>query len=205
MSDFDLDRLGNLWRQDPEPAEIEKLRLTARGVSRRARWAQFGDTAGALVAGAGLLVVCFANRNLQTLIPAGASILFMLISVIRTRKLREIEIRSLTGTTEEMIEQSIERVHATRKRIRFSALGLLAAIPLGAWLVSTHGSGATHTLAAVGAGSRLYAVISAVLAALVLLMLLNAWRIWRQSADELDRFIALRDAYRREQDDSSEG
>ena len=37
MSDFDLDRLGDVWRQQPDPAEMERLQRTAAAVSRRAR------------------------------------------------------------------------------------------------------------------------------------------------------------------------
>ena len=37
MSDFDLDRLGDVWRQQPDPAEMERLQRTAIAVARRAR------------------------------------------------------------------------------------------------------------------------------------------------------------------------
>ena len=47
MTDFDLDRLGELWRQDPEPAEIERMRQSAAAISRRARRAQLADNLGA--------------------------------------------------------------------------------------------------------------------------------------------------------------
>ena len=33
MSDFDLDRLGDVWRQQPDPAEMERLRRTAIAVA----------------------------------------------------------------------------------------------------------------------------------------------------------------------------
>ena len=45
MTDFDLDRLGDVWRQQPDPAEMERLQRSAAAVSRRARWAQLVDIA----------------------------------------------------------------------------------------------------------------------------------------------------------------
>ena len=46
MSDFDLDRLGDVWRQQPDPAEMERLQKSAAAVARRARRAQVVDVGG---------------------------------------------------------------------------------------------------------------------------------------------------------------
>ena len=49
MTDLDLDRLGDLWRQRPTPSEMESLRRTAEAVQRKARWGQWLDYGAAIV------------------------------------------------------------------------------------------------------------------------------------------------------------
>ena len=57
MTDFDLDRLGDVWRQDPDPAEMAALKRTAETVARRARREQIADTGFAAVVSIAVLVV----------------------------------------------------------------------------------------------------------------------------------------------------
>ena len=48
MSDFDLDRLGDVWRQQPDPEEVARLQKSAAAVARRARLAQVIDIGAAV-------------------------------------------------------------------------------------------------------------------------------------------------------------
>src|SRR5207237_8830035 len=61
MSDFDLDRLGDVWRQQPDPAEMERLRRTAIAVARRARLGAIVDVLAAVAVAAVVFVLVIIN------------------------------------------------------------------------------------------------------------------------------------------------
>jgi hypothetical protein len=198
MSDFDLDRLGEMWRQDPEPAEIEHLRATARTVSRRARMAQFVDTVGAFVVGMALVALVIVSQSPKTFVAVSAALLLMAFSVINNRKLREAEIRMLTGTTEEMIDQSIERLVSKRKRMRFNTLSMPFVLPIGIWLIASRDRGYGSFEAAFAEDAMLrFALITLVLVCLLGPPLLYA-RPYLRSRREQAQLELLREAYRRE-------
>ena len=133
MTDFDLDRLGDVWRQQPDQAEMERLQRTAAAVARRARWGQVIDAGSALLVAAVVILLVSANPAVDTMLMGAAAILVLLVGHSRQRQLRRIELKSLTGGTEEMLQQSLARIDATVKRARFSLLTLPPAIALG-WL-----------------------------------------------------------------------
>ena len=133
MTDFDLDRLGDVWRQQPDQAEMERLQRTAAAVAQRARWGQVIDAGSALLVAAVVILLVSANPAINTMLMGGAAILVLLVGQYRQRQLRRIELQSLTGGTEEMLEQSLARLDATVKRTRFSLVTLPPAIALG-WL-----------------------------------------------------------------------
>ena len=108
MSDFDLDRLGDVWRQQPDPAEMERLQRTAVAVARRARLAAIVDICAAVAVAAVVVILVLANPRSQTFVMGCAAILVLLGSNVRLRKLRQVELKGLTGTTEDMLDQSIE-------------------------------------------------------------------------------------------------
>ena len=201
MTDLDLERLGDVWRQRPDPTELEHLRLTAEKVRRRARWTQFIDALSAAVVSAVVLLLVAANPELETMIVGGAAILVLLAGQIRSRRLRQAELRSLTGSIEQMLDQSIGRLEGTLKRTRFHLVALAPALGLGlvfAYVVDDRGGREllTQLVSSSWKGGLLIA------AAFVLLAAMFIYFAGRMRADrkELERMLALRQSYREEQD-----
>jgi hypothetical protein len=204
MTDFDLDRLGELWRQDPEPAEIERLRRTAKMVSRRARMAQIADTVGAIVVSVVMLGVTILNPQPTTVVVVTAALLMILYTFVRNRKLRETEIRMLSGTTEEMLDQSIERARATRKRMRLNLISVPVAIVVYSALIfaARRGNDPTILRSQLHLSEHMVLVTTIVLVLVAAFMTIGYARTFIRSRAELDSLEWLRDAYRRERDES---
>lgn len=199
MIDFDLDRLGSMWRQEPDPGAMAALRRTAETVAKRARRAQLMDAALAIVVSTVVLVLALSNPQTEALLAGGAAIALMLFNSVRQRHLRRLELKSLTGSTEEMLDQSIARLRATMKRTR---LGLIGAVPgmfiglgFGAALERGPGSGLLARFAA-----EPWLPISVALASIVILAaaFLHYYRTLQRDKSELERLIVLREAFRRE-------
>lgn len=196
MSDFDLDRLGDVWRQQPDAAELERLRRSAAAVARRARLAQFVDIAAALAVSAVVVVLVAANPKTDTILIGVAAILVLLGSNIRLRKLRRIELSNLTGSTEDMLDQSITRVETTLRHHRFALIGVVPAFAIGT-LVAAVTQGRVLVPALQGGGTfRVLWVLLAI--ALVVAGMLFAFRAMKRNERELERLRAMREAYRRE-------
>jgi hypothetical protein len=196
--DFDLERLGDVWRQQPDPKELEELRRTAETVRRRARWAQVVDVAAAVLVAGVVLLLVVSNPKLDTLVVGGAAILVLLLGQQRQRRLRQEELRGLTGTSEQMLDQSIARIRTALKYNRFSLIAMGPAFLVG-WLVaSSAGRGGGSILASLGDNAWLRAgwVAGAVCVMLALAVFL-ALKVRRQSR-ELARLVALRQNYREE-------
>jgi hypothetical protein len=107
MSDFDLDQHRRRLEASPDPAEMEKLQRTAAAVSRRARLGQIVTSAPRSRSPASSSSSSSAIPA-QHLRPRRATILILLFSVFRQRQLAPPSC-GLTGSTEEMLDQSIER------------------------------------------------------------------------------------------------
>jgi|SoiMethySBSTD1v2_1073268.scaffolds.fasta_scaffold260834_3 hypothetical protein len=200
MIDFDLDRLGDVWRQRPDPAELEHLKRSADAVRRRARWAQLIDIVAALVVAAVVLLLVLSNPKADTLLVGGAAILMLLGTQVRSRRLRQEELRSLTGSTEQMLDQSISRTQATLKRSRLHLLGFAPAIALGflfAYVVDDRAAGGLRQLTSVPMARIAMVVGVALFVTAMTVYLIGTIRTTRR---ELERLIALREAYRGEQD-----
>lgn len=206
MSDFDLDRLGDVWRRQPNPAEMDKLQRTAAAVSRRARFGQIVDFGAAFAVAGVVILLVINNPQLNTLVLGGAAILILLFSVFRQRQLRAVELRGLTGSTEEMLDQSIERVATTRKRNLFGVVSMIPGLGIGLLFASAvipnSGNQRFATMIAnAGLGPW---VIPALIVAILLATAAWLLRAIRASDRELERLRALRDAYARE-DQISQG
>lgn len=204
MSDFDLERLGDVWRQQPDAAEMERLQRTAAAVSRRARWAQAVDIGAAIIVSGIVIFLVSKNPTRGTFLIGAAAILVLIYSNLRQRRLRQIELRGLTGGTEEMLDQSIERVETTRKRNRLSAIMLPPGFAIGmlfAYFVAPDSGNQILPTVIADSGVRplLWLAVFALLAAVLLLV-----RSMRSTDRELGRLRTLRDAYRRE-DQISQG
>jgi hypothetical protein len=198
MNEFDLDRLGDVWRQQPDPAELERLLRTAAAVRRRARLASIVDVGAAVIVGVVVVLLVLSSPKADTIAIGSAAILILLISNIRLRRLREVELRSLAGTTEAMLDQSIERVESTLRYRRFVLVGAGPALLIGYMVASSAGRtfGATMDSLSGIPGFRI-AWAAAWLAVLIGTVLFVALSI-RRSRRELERLRAMRDAYRQE-------
>jgi hypothetical protein len=204
MTDFDLDRLGDVWRQQPDAAELEMLRRSGASVRRRARWAQLFDVAAALFVAAVVVLLVLYHPQRNTVLMGSAAILFLLYSHIRTRRMRQLELRSLTGTTENMLDQSIERLAATVRHNRFALIALGPGVAIGALLAaSAHISPDEGLFSAVRESPLLRQLLSAgaiaFLAAIIGYLLLRT----RRASRELGRLGAIRESYREESNSSN--
>jgi hypothetical protein len=132
-----------------------------------------------------------------------AAILVLLGSNIRQRKLRQIELRSLAGTTEDMLDQSIERVGTTLRHNRFTLVAMGPVMVVGVLLASAADRGSDWMPGVVGAPAirMLFlgagvVVIAGIAAALFLAV--------RRGRRELERLQAMRESYRREHESSAQ-
>jgi hypothetical protein len=197
MTDFDLDRLGDVWRQQPDPEEMARLQRSAAAVARRARITRVTDILAALAVSAVVIFLVASNPKPGTVVVGGIAILVLLVSNIRLRRVRRIELEHLTGGTEEMLDQSIARVETTARHQRFSLMGVIPGLLAGG-LVAYASQGRALLSAAEGWPLR------GLLAPLGILVLLGAVlfsvRALRRARRELERLRAMREAYRRERE-----
>ena len=195
MSDFDLDRLGDVWRQQPDPAEMERLQKSAVAVARRARLAQVTDIVAAIVVAAAVIFLVASNPKAGTVLIGSAAILILLFSNMRLRRVRRIELEHLSGTTEEMLDQSINRIETTIRNHRFGLIGLGPALLVGL-LVANGSQGRDLLPLPHDSWQRGILMPLGILAVLVGAGF--AIRTMRRGRHELERLRAMREAYRRE-------
>ena len=199
MNDFDFDHLGDVWRQPPDRAELEALMRSAEAVRHRARWGHLIDLASALVVAAVVLFLALLNPERDTLVVAGGAILLLTYSQYRQRRLRQEELRSLTGTAEEMLDQSIARAEARVRRIRFSLGALPAGLFVGlifSYFVDDRVAGDLVRRFSSGAGVG--TIILAVTGVGLAFAVYSLAQAIRRGNLELAKLKALRDAYRAE-------
>jgi len=201
MTDLDLEHLGDVWRQQPDPAEIERLRRTAETVRRRARWSQVVDAVAALVVSGVVLLLVAGNPELDTMLVGGGAVLVLLAGHIRSRRLRQEELRSLSGSGEQMLDQSIARLKTKIKRTRYQLLCLLPGFGIGVAIASFADEGAgSQALSRLIGNSREagFLFVGGLLA--VAAMFIYLLRNLRAERKEFDRLTALRQTYDEEQD-----
>ena len=202
--DFDLERLGDVWRQHPDPRELEELRRAAEAVRRRAQWAQRLDAVAAIVVAAVVLLIATRNPRVETLLVGGGAVVVLLWSHIRQRRLREVEIRSLTGNTEQMLDQSIARVEATLRRTRFQLIGFVPAFLLGlGFAYAADARRFTQALATLSADSSARILILLAVAFALAGMAFHLLRVRRRGTQELERLVSLRQSYQEEAESNS--
>lgn len=203
MSDFDLDRLGDVWRQQPDPAEMERLQRTAIAVARRARLAAILDICASVAVAAVVIILVITNPRIQTLVMGSAAILVLLGSNIRLRKLRQVELKGLTGTTENMLDQSINRVETTVRHHKFTLYAIAPVLLVTFIFAATAaperraillGFGEIPWFRSIVLGTGITALI-----ALAIFLIIFIGRGRR----ELNRLNAMREAYRQERDSSA--
>jgi hypothetical protein len=203
MSDFDLDRLGDVWRQQPDPAEMQRLQRTAIAVARRARFAAILDVCVAVAVAAVVLVLVATNPKLKTVVMGSAAILVLLGSNLRLRKLRQVELRQLTGTTEDMLDQSIARVETTLRHHKFTLYALppllLATFIFAKTVVPDPGSALGSLRDIPWFRPGLFVVGVGGLIALPAFLIVAV----RRGRNELNRLSTMREAFREESDSSA--
>jgi len=204
MSDFDLDRLGDVWRQQPNPAEMARLQRTAIAIARRARLSAILDICAALAVAAVVIVLVLTNPKVETLVMGSAALFVLLWSNIRLRKVREVQLRELAGTTENMLDQSIARVETTLRHHKFT----LFATPT-VFLIFWVGFTTTAAPRPESMIANLRAIpwfrttlLGGAFAAMVGLAVFLFVSI-RRGRRELERLQAMREAYRQERDSAA--
>jgi len=205
MSDFDLERLGDVWRQQPDPAEMERLQRTAAMVSRRARWANVVDIGAAVIVSGVVILLVLANPSNETVLMGAAAILVLLVGQMRQRQLRLVELRALAGGTENMLEQSVARIEATLKRTRFSLFAMAPGILLG-WIFMnavTHEPVRKFLPDSFDTPFVRYFWIGGFLVLVAACALYLMFAI-RRGKRELERLGKMRDAYREERESTTE-
>lgn len=203
MTEIDLDRLGDVWRAQPDTAEIERLRHAAEAVQRRARWGQLADFWLALIVSGVILALIIASQQLKTSLVGGFVILYLLYSTRRQQRLRAIELETLTGSTERMLDQMIAQAEATAKRSRMNLImtgpGLLLGLGFAAALERETGESPLQKLSTIPLVGMVIVPAMVVALAVAVLHLLRTNVLARR---EIERLKALRDAYRVEDQDA---
>lgn len=202
MTEIDFDRLGDVWREQLDPAEMARLQRTAADVAKRARFAHFVDIGAAIVVGAVVILLVFTNPRAETVLMGSAAIFALLGSNIRQRKLRQVELKSLTGGTEEMLEQSIERVETTLRHNRFSLIALGPFILIGFLFASTS-RGGSALVPALRDGLTVRVLWIGLTIAAIAGIALFLVRAIRRTRRELERLHAMRDSYRQERESTT--
>lgn len=204
MTDFDLDRLGDVWRQQPDPAEMARLQKSAADVARRARVTQVTDIAVALVVAAVVVFLVASNPKPGTIALGTAAILVLLGSNIRLRRLRQVELQTLAGSTEDMLDQSIQRLEATLRYRWFTLAAAGPALLIG--MMMGAGSGGSNRLVALfprlGEIMKDRFLLEGILAAIFVVLGLLIFRSIVRARRELQRLETMREAYRSERESS---
>lgn len=198
MTDLDLDRLGDLWRQRPTAVEMEALQRSAEAVRRRARKFQVLEIGVALAVAATVIALVLTNPETDTLIVGAAAILILLIAQTRNRRLRAEELKGLTGSAEQMLDQSISQARSALKRSRFQLLGLGPSFILGLGVAALvdRGSGTLYARVISDPGQGL--VIAGIGIVVVALGALAFGRSMRRTRAELEKLVQVRDSFRSE-------
>lgn len=204
MTDLDLERLGDVWRQQPDAAEMESLRRSAAAVSRRARLSRVVDIGAALAVATVVILLVLSNPKIGTFLVGAAAILFLLGSNVRLRNFRQIELRSLSGSTEDMLDQSIERVETTLKHNRLSLFAAPPSLLLGLLVASTADREGVGSFLPVLRDIHLSKVllIGLAVAIFAIAVVVTALGI-RRGRRELERLRTMREAYRHEHESTT--
>ena len=198
MTDLDLERLGDLWRQQPDPKELEELRRAAEKVRKRARWAQTVNLLAAVVVAGVVLTLVASSPRTDTVVIGAAAILLLLVSQIRQRRVWQIELRSLSGTTEQMLDQSIARLQTSVRQTRFTLIAMGPGLVAG-YLVASSAERSVGTIVGSLSDEPMFRILwvggaVAVISVVAVAMLAKI----RRQQRELDRLETMREFYRDE-------
>lgn len=200
MNDLDLDRLGDVWRQQPDSAELASLLRSAEAVRRRARWSQVVDVAAAMTVGGVVLALILLNPSRDTLVVGSGAIFLLLYGNYRQRRLRQEELRSLTGTAEEMIGQSIDRIETAMRHNRVTLIASGPAFLIATLFAATADREVGAILDSLRDTQWLRFIWLGVWLAAIGCFLVYLTLAIRRGRRELARLYAMREAYRQEQE-----
>jgi hypothetical protein len=202
VSDLDLERLGELWRGDPQPEAIEELRRAAAAAKRRGPVKTMLDYALAVVMAAAVLFIIAVDRQVDTAFVGAVALLMLIFGQLRQRRFRRLELESLSGDTSSMIDQSIERVEATFKHASQGLLLLPPAITLGIVLGFVSDDATRPFFSRLGDNPLSALLLAAIMFIALPAMVVHLILTKRRSRRELERLHALREAYRKEENEA---
>lgn len=204
MNDFDLDRLGSLWRTEPAAEEMRKLKRSADLAKRKALWLTILDYTLAVVTIGAVLLILTVNPKFEAVLVGGAAVFVMITSLLRRRRLRRIELQGLVGDTESMLESSIVRLESTVKRAKSGLMVIGPSIFLGllfGFIVDKGGGGAA--LPTIEGEAWRGVVVRGLVIFIVVATITQLVLSIRRSRAEIDRLTQLRDAFRLEHEGKS--
>ena len=197
MNEFDLDRLARVWQEEPPKAEIAWLEKNALLARRRARSGQWLEAAFAIAVAAIVVVLVLIRPAAETVAAGGGALILLLMS---QRRLRAHELESLSGSTEDMLDQSIARARAAEKRGWLGLISIGPATALGLLLAHTVlGHPGSRLISEDIARGRTALIASILVVSMVLHLILAI----RRTRAEFVRLVTLRDAYRAEENRTS--
>ena len=200
MNEFDLDRLARVWQEEPPKAEIAWLEKNALLARRRARSGQWLEAAFAIAVAAIVVVLVLIRPAAETVAAGGGALILLLMSQRRQRRLRAHELESLSGSTEDMLDQSIARARAAEKRGWLGLISIGPATALGLLLAHTVlGHPGSRLISEDIARGRTALIASILVVSMVLHLILAI----RRNRAEFVRLVTLRDAYRGEENRTS--
>lgn len=195
MSDLDLDRLGELWRKELDAEAIEALRRKADAVKRRARWATIFDHILAALIVVTVLLIIFSDPRLGIVFVGGVAIVFLVLSQLRQRRYRRLELEGLAGGTEAMLDQLIARSEATLKRASSSLFLIGPATVLGVLFGLAADQDRAGGFFAQRDGDPLQILLVPLAVLVLAVILIHLYRTVRRSRRELERLTELRESY----------
>jgi hypothetical protein len=199
VNEFDLDRLGSLWRTEPGAEELSKLRRSAESARRRAYWTSLLDYGLAAIAVSTVLMILAFNPNFEAILVGAAAVVVAIMSLTGRKRARRIELQSLAGDTESMLETSIAAVETRLKRSKSGLMVLGPSILLGVlfgFIVDKGGGGAA--LPTLEGEAWRGMVVRGLLIFIIGLTTIQLILSVRRSRAELDRLFQLQEAYRLE-------
>ena len=207
MTDLDLERLGDLWREEPDPKAIAELLRAAGAARRRALAGLLFDYALAALLLAACVTIIAVNPKLEVIAVGVLAIVLLVTSQVRQLQSRRLELKGLTGDTEKMLDQSIAQVEARVKQARSGLILFVPAFLVGLAFAAVSEDSRTSAFIFPALGHPLPHVMLMLLAVIVggTLMVHLALTI-RRGRREHARLLELRHSYGQEHEKTvSEG
>lgn len=199
MTDLDLDRLGQLWRAELPAGTVEGLQRSAARIRRRARIAMIVDYTLAAACVLTIIYLIASTPKLEVMAVGGVALFMLVTGQMRQRRLRQLELKGLTGGTASMIDQSIVRAEATLKRTKSSLLLVIPATAVGVLLGFVSGDTIDPLFDRLRGDPISFILLVSLWLVVLPMMIMHLLLSMRRNHRELKRLKALREAYRQEE------